>query len=71
VELQAFRGPLSAQGTYLSSSLLRFIFGVNAELKNNAHFLEDHRIVYAAGHNVIVYNTEDKSQYFYQGKLNS
>jgi hypothetical protein len=29
--------------------------------------LEDHRIVYTAGHNVVVYNTEDKSQYFYSG----
>lgn len=45
----------------------RFIFGINGELKNNLFLLEDHRIVYTAGHNVVVYNTEDKSQYFYSG----
>ena len=45
----------------------RFIFGINGQLKNNLFLLEDHRIVYTAGHNVVVYNTEDKSQYFYSG----
>lgn len=43
----------------------RFIFGINGEL--SLFLLEDHRVVYTAGHNVVVYNTEDKSQYFYAG----
>jgi hypothetical protein len=40
---------------------------VNGELKNNLYLLEDHRILYSAGHNIVLYNTEDKSQYFLPG----
>jgi len=49
----------------------RFVFGINGELKNNLFLLEDHRVVYTAGHNIVVYNTEDKSQYFYAGSENT
>jgi WD40 repeat protein len=56
------------QGTTVSP---RFIFGVNGELKDNIFLLEDHRVVYPAGHNVVVYNMEDKSQYFYAGSEGS
>ncbi|CAI2371694.1 unnamed protein product [Moneuplotes crassus] len=45
----------------------RFVFGINGEFKNSLFLIEDHRVVYTAGHNVVVYNTEDKSQYFYAG----
>ena len=40
---------------------------MNGELKNNLYLLEDHRILYSAGHNIVLYNTEDKSQYFLPG----
>lgn len=49
----------------------KFIFGVNGEIKNNIYLLEDHRLVYSAGHNIVLYNTEDKSQYFFPGKYHS
>ena len=45
----------------------RFVFGVEGRLTNNLYLLQDHQLVYTAGHNVIVYSTEDKSQYFYSG----
>ena len=48
-------------------TLYRFIFGVNGEIRNNVFILEDHRLVYSAGHNIVLYNTEDKSQYFFPG----
>jgi hypothetical protein len=48
----------------------RFIFGVNGEIRNNVYLLEDHRLVYSAGHNIVLYNTEDKSQYFFPGMFN-
>lgn len=32
------------------------------------YLLEDHRLIYSAGHNIVLYNTEDKSQYFFPGK---
>ncbi len=40
---------------------------MNGEIKNNLYLLEDHRLVYSAGHNIVLYNTEDKSQYFFPG----
>jgi len=43
------------------NNIYRFIFGVNGDLKNNIFLLEDHRILYSAGHNIVLYNTEDKS----------
>ena len=52
------------QGIHVSP---RFVFGVNGDLRNNIHLHADHQLVYAAGHNVIVYNTEDKSQFFHPG----
>ena len=45
----------------------RFIFGVNGEIKQNIYLLEDHRLIYSAGHNIVLYNTEDKSQYTFPG----
>jgi len=47
----------------------RFIFGVNGEIRNNIYLIEDHRVIYSAGHNIVLYNTEDKSQYFFPGKF--
>lgn len=58
---------MSAGGLQGITVSQRFVFGINGELKNNLFLLEDHRVVYTAGHNVVVYNTEDKSQYFYAG----
>lgn len=49
------------------SSIYRFIFGVNGELRNNLFLLEDHRLMYSAGHNIVVYNFEDKTQLFLSG----
>lgn len=45
----------------------RFIFGVNGQLKNNVHIVEDKKIMYVAGHNVIIYTPEEQSQYFIPG----
>ena len=34
---------------------------------DNLYLLEDNKLVYTAGHNVVVYSTDDKSQFFYSG----
>ena len=34
---------------------------MNGEMKNNLYFVDDHRILYPAGHNVVYYNIDDKS----------
>lgn len=31
-------------------------------MKNHVQYLSDHKIVYPAGHNIVVYNTDDKTQ---------
>lgn len=40
----------------------RFLFGLKADVRNNIHFLDDSRILYPCGHNVVIYNQEDRSQ---------
>lgn len=47
----------------------RFIFGVNGELRNNLYLIDEHKLLYTAGHNIVVYSTDEKQQYFLQGKL--
>ena len=39
----------------------RFMFGINGALKNNLHIVEDKKLLYVAGHNVIIYNTDERS----------
>jgi hypothetical protein len=43
------------------------VFGINGELKNNLYLFDDHKLLYSAGHNIVVYNLEDKSQFFLSG----
>jgi len=45
----------------------RYLFGVNAEIKGNLHIANDSKLVYVAGHNVVVCRLEDRSQYFLPG----
>jgi mRNA degradation ribonuclease J1/J2 len=49
------------------SLFLRHVFGLKGSVKDNIHFLEDVTVVYPAGRNVIVYNTEQKTQRFIAG----
>ena len=41
----------------------RYIFGVNAGIKNSLHLVEDNKLMYVAGHNVIIYDAEDRSSF--------
>jgi hypothetical protein len=45
----------------------RFIFGVNGQIKNNLFIIEEKKLVYVAGHNVIIYNVEENTQFFIPG----
>jgi hypothetical protein len=49
----------------------KFIFGCNGEIPNNLFLIDDRKIMYLAGHNVVVYNTDDRTQYFIPGSENS
>ena len=40
-----------------------FIFGVNGEIQNSLTlFPDERRLMYVAGHNVVIYNMEDHTQ---------
>jgi hypothetical protein len=54
---------LGLQGITVSP---RFIFGANGDIKNNLHLIDEHKLLYVAGHNVVVYSTEpnESNQYF-------
>ena len=39
----------------------KFIAGMKADVHNNLFFLSDTTILYPAGHNVIIYNTDEKT----------
>lgn len=45
----------------------RFIFGINGMLSNNLHIVDEKKLLYVAGHNVIIYNIDEKSQHFISG----
>jgi hypothetical protein len=41
--------------------------GLKGDVKNNVFFLDDQTILYPCGHNVIIYNMEERSQKYIQG----
>jgi len=45
----------------------KFMFGLKSDVKNGINFLDDQRILYPCGHNVVIYSFEDKSQIFIPG----
>lgn len=40
----------------------RHVFGLKSDVKSNVHFVDDHQIVYPAGHNTVLYLTDQKLQ---------
>ena len=59
---------MSMQGVTVTP---RFVFGVNGQLNNALHMHEEKKLVYVAGHNVIVYNTDEQHQSFIPGSENA
>ena len=49
----------------------KFIFGANGQIPNSLFMLDERRLLYIAGHNVVIYNTDEKKQTFIQGSENS
>ncbi len=43
------------------SLIPKFMFGVNGQIKNNLHRVDDNKLAYLAGHNVVIYNLQEKS----------
>jgi hypothetical protein len=53
----------------MSAPLLgyRAIFGLKPDVKSNVHYVDDQTVLYPAGHNVIIYSAETKTQRFIHG----
>ena len=60
-------GGLNLQGISVSP---RFIFGANGKIRNSLHRVDEHKLLYVAGHNACVYSTDEKNQYFLEGSEN-
>ena len=45
------------------------MFGVKGDVKNNLFYLDDQRVLYPSGHNIIIYNIDDKKQTYISGKI--
>ena len=40
----------------------RHTFGIKADVKDNICYLDEQTVIYPAGHNVVIFNTEQKTQ---------
>ena len=45
----------------------KFIAGLRTEVKTNIFYLTDNTVLYPVGHNIAIFNTEDKSQRYIPG----
>ncbi len=39
----------------------RFVFGMKGDVQGNVFFLDEQRVIYPAGHNVVIYNIDEKT----------
>lgn len=52
-----------------SLTIFRFLFGLKGDVQNNLFYYDDQRVIYPAGHNVVVYNVDEKTQQYISGKV--
>ena len=48
-------------------SVCRHIFGLKSDVSFGLHYLEDNCVIYPAGHNIVLYSTDTKTQRFIHG----
>ena len=54
----------------LTTLIPRIVFGLKGDSKNNLQYTDDNTLLYPAGRNVIVYQTEQKSLHHQRAKCN-
>lgn len=42
--------------------MCRHVYGLSGDVADNIHYVDETTVVYPAGHNVVLYNTEQKVQ---------
>jgi hypothetical protein len=50
------------------AGLCRHVFGLKADVSSGIHYLEDNCVIYPAGHNIVLYSTDTKTQRFIHGR---
>lgn len=45
----------------------KHVFGIKSDVGNCISHLDEHRVLYPAGHNVVLYNTDDRDMSFFPG----
>lgn len=43
------------------------LFGMKGDVQGNLFYYDDQRVIYVAGHNVVIYNTDEKTQMYIPG----
>ena len=46
-------------------------FGIKADVKDNICYLDEQTVIYPSGHNIVIFNTEQKTQKFIPGTENT
>lgn len=49
----------------------RHVFGLKGDVKDNVHYVDETTVLFPAGHNVVLYNTEQKVQKFIPGTIDT
>ena len=49
----------------------RHSFGIKADVKDNICYLDEQTVIYPSGHNIVIFNTEQKTQKFIPGTENT
>ena len=45
----------------------KHIFGCKGDIPNAVYHIDEHRVVYSAGHNIVIYSIEDRQMQFLPG----
>jgi hypothetical protein len=44
------------------------LFGLKGDVQGNLFYYDDQRVIYPVGHNVVIYNVDEKTQQYIPGK---
>ena len=62
----ALLAQLGAMGS-LAQMVTRHVFGLKPDVRGNVWYLDEQTVLYPAGHNIVIFNTEQKTQKFIAG----
>lgn len=66
-QAQGAKGQKAAEGAQNISLAPKFLFGLKGDVKQNIFFINDQTVIYPCGHNIVVYNIDDRTQKYIPG----